>query len=789
MDNLVSYEKKVTIMQNSVRPGGIALMERARQSLRAHRMGAAYLGYILVGFVSANAFVLGGLAPFGVAFASAAKAKYAAAATLGAALGYLLSFDVMGNIKYVIAMLLVFLIRWGLSTSSLTKWTRVSRQLICAVSLGTPSLAITFVTGGSVYDAVLGISEVMLACCASYFFSRTIEAFDLGIDNLKQTDITSILITFCIIILALINLTVFGLSIGRVLAVTVILLAAQFAREAGGAIAGVAAGVAAGILGGSHSFLMGTYGFGGLLAGVFAPLGRLASAGAFILVNLFALLASRAFAGQNLLVEIFIAGVIVMLIPPRLVQSFLHRAPQGEAVAGETYKALLANRIGYVSQALREVADTTRQVNEKLSGLVSGDVSSVYQCAADQICRDCARKTTCWQLKYTDTCNIFNDMITILRRKGAVTLGDYPEYFSAACQHLPELNGRINQLFCEFAARESMRRKVAQVRGVVTDQFEGMALMIDSMGRELDGLATQDNATAGKVREYMHTMKVFPDRVSCVVDGEANMTLEMTIPVYKLTRLDMTELTLTLSDICGRDFDLPSQRGHAVQTLTTLVFTEKATYTVKWGATQLGNSSSRLCGDSYSYVDSRTGHVNLILSDGMGSGGAAAVDSTMTAELLKRLIEAGVSLDAALKLVNSALLVKSGDESLATIDITGIDLYTGKVEFYKAGAAPTFLRKSGKGGYVESSSLPVGILGGVSFERNAITLRDGDWIVMVSDGAVASGYEWIISDIEHFEGDDPKELSERLAAAAKCRRSDGHEDDITVIAALLERGI
>ena len=90
---------------------------------------------------------------------------------------------------------------------------------------------------------------------------------------------------------------------------------------------------------------------------------------------------------------------------------------------------------------------------------------------------------------------------------------------------------------------------------------------------------------------------------------------------------------------------------------------------------------------------------------------------------------------------------------------------------------------------MESSSLPVGILGGVSFERNAITLRDGDWIVMVSDGAVASGYEWIISDIEHFEGDDPKELSERLAAAAKCRRSDGHEDDITVIAALLERGI
>ena len=148
-----------------------------------------------------------------------------------------------------------------------------------------------------------------------------------------------------------------------------------------------------------------------------------------------------------------------------------------------------------------------------------------------------------------------------------------------------------------------------------------------------------------------------------------------------------------------------------------------------------------------------------------------------------------MSLDAALKLVNSALLVKSGDESLATIDITGVDLYTGRADFYKAGAAPTFLRKSGKAGYVESSSLPVGILGGVSFEKNTVTLREGDLIVMVSDGAVAGGYEWLLSDLEHYEGDDPKQLSDQVVAEAKRRRLDGREDDITAIAIFLEKGI
>lgn len=786
---MLVYEEQVTDMQNKMESGAAALGTRAKQSLRAHHFAVETGVHIATGFVAANAFVLGGLAPFGVAFAAAAKPKCAAAATLGAALGYLLSFRAASNIKYLAAMIILFLVRWMFSSGTLFSSARFSRPLLTAAVLAVPSYAVTFLTGGTVYDAVLATAELLLAGCASYFFMRTEQAFDLGLENLQQSDITSIVITFCIAVLALINLKIAGLSVGRVLAVTTILLAAQLAREAGGAIAGVAAGVSAGMLGGPYGFLMGTYGFGGLLAGVFAPVGRLASAGAFILVNTFALLASRQSADYLLLAEIFAASAISILIPQSLLKRLVTRRQGDAAVQGETYKAMLTSRIGYISGALRDVADTTRKVNEKLSGMVNGDISSVYQCAADRVCRKCRNRSTCWQLRYTDTCNLMNDAVGSLRRAGKLEEADFPDFFARSCQHLPELTTQINRLYTEYMSRENVRRKVAQVRGVVTDQFEGMALMIDAMGHDLNELATQDTQTAAKVREHMQSLTVFPDLVTCTIDGEANMTLEMTVPVYKLSRLDMTELTLALSDICGRDFDLPARRNQTARPVTVLTFTEKAAYTVKWGATQLGNSGSRLCGDSYSYVDGRSGRVNIILSDGMGSGGAAAVDSTMTAELLKRLIEAGVSLDASLKLVNSALLVKSGEESLATIDIAGIDLYTGRTEFYKAGAAPTFLRKSGKGGYVESKSLPVGILNGVSFEKNTVTLRDGDWIVMVSDGAVASGYEWIVSDLEHYAGDNPKMLSEMLAEEARRRRTDGHEDDITVIAILLERGI
>ena len=63
----------------------------------------------------------------------------------------------------------------------------------------------------------------------------------------------------------------------------------------------------------------------------------------------------------------------------------------------------------------------------------------------------------------------------------------------------------------------------------------------------------------------------------------------------------------------------------------------------------------------------------------------------MTCNFVLKLLKAGFGFDAALKLINSALLVKAGDESLATLDIGCIDLYTGNAEFLKAGAACSFV--------------------------------------------------------------------------------------------------
>ena len=80
-------------------------------------------------------------------------------------------------------------------------------------------------------------------------------------------------------------------------------------------------------------------------------------------------------------------------------------------------------------------------------------------------------------------------------------------------------------------------------------------------------------------------------------------------------------------------------------------------------------------------------------------------------------------------------------------------------------------------------SLPVGILGGTAFEEENLTLGPGDWVVMVSDGATAEGDDWIMKELRHLPEKTAPEAARYLAERAKAVRSDGHSDDITVLAA------
>ncbi len=98
---------------------------------------------------------------------------------------------------------------------------------------------------------------------------------------------------------------------------------------------------------------------------------------------------------------------------------------------------------------------------------------------------------------------------------------------------------------------------------------------------------------------------------------------------------------------------------------------EKPVYRIQFGVAQHACDNAQLCGDSYDCFTDGKGRFVAIISDGMGTGGRAAVDGAMASNIMGNLVKAGLGFDCALKIVNSAMQVKSGEESFGNIGRCG----------------------------------------------------------------------------------------------------------------------
>lgn len=780
-------------MQEKAETPKIQAVDKLKHFALENRKWFGAAGYACTGLVMANSSIFGGISPFGVAFCAAVNGPEAVAASLGAIAGYILSVTPGSNMKYIAAVLLVAAAkilfgpkRAGLPLGEFTlKHNALTAVLTVLLSMLVASAAVALSTDYTMYEIFLAGSEILLACGSAYFFTRGLSSLKVGWNGASKIDVSCVVISFAIIVMGLSGLEIANLSIGRIISALAVMLCARYGSEAGGSVAGVTAGIAMSLAGGDPAYVVAAYGFGGLVSGVFGAMGRIPAAASFIVVNaVVAFLTQDSVSVYHSVLEVFVASVGFAAIPQGWMSRL--RPLKTTPVDSDNYvRGILRDRLSDVSVALAEIGATTKKVSEGLEKMDAPGSGEVAARVAERVCQKCNMKNTCWQFSYREAMDAMNASIATLKRSGSITKFKMPKYFLQTCVNLEQLITELNFQFQNHAAREGVARKVAQVRSVVADQFEGLSLLIDEIAVEICEARVLDEKKARRVRDYFEKEGFEAKRVQVCHDEYDRACVSLSIPNYQLARLHKAKAALDLCGLLEAEFDMPEVTVR--QNNAALIFTEKATFAIEVGAYQLASGGGRLCGDAYDYISNKSGRAHFILSDGMGSGGAAAVDSSMASGLITQLLSVGVSHEAALKMVNSALMIKSGEESLATLDVATIDLFTGRADFYKAGAAPTYMIKNGRAGYIESASLPAGILRGIAFEHSVMSLRENDVIVLVSDGVTATGCEWVKSELDSLKEAGLQRLCERLASTAKARRNDNHEDDITVLAVALRR--
>ncbi len=335
----------------------------------------------------------------------------------------------------------------------------------------------------------------------------------------------------------------------------------------------------------------------------------------------------------------------------------------------------------------------------------------------------------------------------------------------------------------EYIRREIILEKTNQIRMVASDQFFSISDMLDDLAIEFDEAEIFDSNASSKIRRLLGDYDIYPINISAIEDKYGRMRVEI-LAEGGCDSLDDPSICNEIGRICSRYFE--KGRITTFKNETMLSFFERPNYKLSIGFSQ-HSAEGKLCGDTVKIINDNKGHSILIISDGMGKGSRAALDGAMGAGLLSRLINAGFGFDSALKVVNSALLVKSNDESLATLDIANIDLFTGKCEMLKAGAPAGYIIKNASVTKCELSSMPAGILRGIEFAKRTAVLGIDDVIVLMSDGITDLGEEWLKNIVLEAYYMDSQQAADYILASA-LEYADGQKiDDMSVICARLER--
>ncbi|MBQ1437218.1 MAG: SpoIIE family protein phosphatase [Clostridia bacterium] len=738
--------------------------------------------YFLCGVVVSRGAVFGNYAPFGASFCAAVPYENSLSAALGAILGYILMYP-KGSFRYVASVITIFALRWMLNDIKAVSQSRLFAPLAAMVPLSCTGIVIILVSYNDPNDIIMCLTEALLAGVGAYFLNRTIllTVGSRGISTYNQQEIACLVMTGCIFLLSANSITAAGISLGRILAVTAILFCAYYGSVAGGCIGGVSTGIVFGIGSEEFGLISACYGFGGMMAGLLSYVGRFAAAAAFVICSgIISLRNPITVQTAASFYETLIASAIFLLIPKEIanrISAFV--TPHTGNANGEGLRRSVIMRLDLAANAIKNISQAVNCVALKLKEYYSADEESIYTKCIEENCSRCGMRAFCWQDPEERREDRFADLTPILKDCGEIDSGDIKNKFSSRCCKSEEMANSINRNYDSYKSFLSAESRVTQIRGVVAGQFGGLGDILADLKEEFDSFESYDTAASERICAYLRSSGFVPIECSCRTDKLGRMTVELELADTDRKLLKKSSLSKEISKLCSRTMNPP--QISVISNKSRAVFTEKPKFDIQIGSSQHICSDSNLCGDSFNYFNDGQGRFVAMISDGMGTGGRAAVDASMAVSIMTKLLKVGFGCDCALSVTNSALMVKSQDESLATVDVMSFDLFSGEAEIMKAGAPITFIRQSGKILRIEPTSLPAGILSDIKFTHDSFSLKEGDLIVMLSDGAISISDQWIGSMMRDFDGDEIQELVNDIIDEATIGSKLGRDDDITVL--------
>ncbi|MBO3313805.1 MAG: stage II sporulation protein E [Clostridium perfringens] len=732
------------------------------------------------------------LAPFGLAYLIAItnyERKYILSSSLGVIVGYITLFNKVSNFSaYIIISTIVTII-------SMSKLNKKARNIA--------SFIIVF-SGLFVYGVLVGSSDIILHLIGAisvtalvfpiyYVVSYTLKCIEeINTQHFFSIDeIVSIELFICLLIVGIGTLSLNDISFRNIAAILFIIALAFISDTNMGAGAGITMGIILGFATGNLMESIAIYGACGLVAGIFRESGKLFTALSFNIIFIIVTLYSGVFNNISF-IEALVGTGIFLLIPKKIYNKISLEINKDKKV-GHFSEVRFAEIKDELTERLKDFTEVLSIMGKSLNNLVGNDKlaiknkgNALVENLSDRTCSDCDMRYMCWKRELHQTYNAFSDLI----RNYENNSGAFPHELEKKCIKKYALVKNLEDIMNIYMVNETLKSRLGEGRKILSNHINNMSVtiseIVDEFGNELHLCTDVEKSIKKSLLKYGINF----GSLICYNDKNGRIKIKMQMENCMGSQTCIKTVLPIISETIGKNMSIGSEgcNINSKNNMCEIVIEEAPKYHINSHVAVATKEGEKFTGDSYSYGRTKDGNYITVISDGMGSGPEAGLESKVSVEIIEKFMEVGFDEKIAIDAVNAIMSIKfSEDEKFSTLDMNKIDLYTGNAKFMKVGAIESFIKRGNKVEVINSNTLPFGVLEEPDVDTVEKQVSNGDVIVSISDGILdvkndgSFDTTWLIEFLKSTKYRQPKDLSIAILEKAKELSGGKAKDDMTVV--------
>lgn len=421
---------------------------------------------------------------------------------------------------------------------------------------------------------------------------------------------------------------------------------------------------------------------------------------------------------------------------------------------------------------------------------------SIQQSVEYSVCNSCFKQTKCWATEGKGMWPVVEEWKEVRSHAKSGIRYRANERIQEKCVRS---SGLIDALEEEYSSKK-LSGHYAHGKKMLAFQLRDMSQHVSELMADLQMNEVNHESEEEKISRLLDEAKVSHFQIDMLSEEPGNRKIVCCLPV-KQAEWETNQMIgeRLINPILHELYDEPFEISRTSEISDPfphiqLTFQSAVRFTYEYGVHTRSYQNTVYSGDTHSVIPLHKGLVAFILSDGMGQNVEAYRESRRVIRLLRECLQHHMNPETAMHTLHYVMSLKQHSDLYATVDLALLDLQNGKLWSFKAGSMSTYILRGKECLRIDSQSVPIGFLPTLSIDAEERVVKDGDLLVLLSDGMFSPDYSLEEQEVELIRlmrkhENSPSGTLADILAAEFSRKYPAAEDDRTLLVIRLKHAL